>query len=69
MNHRFIVTRMHLQISHDGGEAEMIGTNHEADDYDNEPLEGGGSGEASSKCRQDFIYIFQHGMVDRDEIG
>ncbi|CAG5078195.1 Uncharacterized protein TXXE_02110 [Thermobacillus xylanilyticus] len=28
----------------------MIGTNHQTDNDDNEPLEGGDAGKASSKC-------------------
>ncbi len=44
----------------------MIRTHHQTDNDDDV---SGSSGEASSKNRQDFIHIFQHGMVGRDEIG
>jgi len=44
------MTRMQRQIPDDGSDTEMIGTNHQTDNDDNEPLEGGGAGKASSKC-------------------
>jgi hypothetical protein len=57
------------QASNDSREAQVIGTNHQADDNHNEPLVGGLPGKVGSKNGQDFVYIFQHGLVDREEIG
>ena len=48
---------------------EVIGTNHQTDNDDNEPFEGSGAGKASSKCGQYFIHKSQHRLVDRHEIG
>ncbi|EJW13830.1 hypothetical protein PAV_4c03860 [Paenibacillus alvei DSM 29] len=69
MKHRFIMTRIERQIPDDGSDTEMIGTDHQTDNDDYEPLEGGGARETSTKGRQNLIYKFQHGMVGRDEIG
>jgi hypothetical protein len=63
------MTRIQRQIPDDGGYSKMVGTDHQTNDDDHEPPEGGGTSEASSKCTQNFIHIFQHGLVDRDEIG
>lgn len=65
MNQRLVAARVEYQIPNDGG-AQMIRTHHQTDNDDDV---SGSSGEASSKNRQDFIHIFQHGMVGRDEIG
>lgn len=50
MDHRLVMTGMQRQIPDDGSDTEIIGTNHQTDNDDNEPLEGGGAGKASSKC-------------------
>ncbi len=69
MEHRFVVTRIEREIPDDRSYTKMIGTDHQTDNKDNEPLEGGGARETSTEGRQNLIYKFQHGMVGRNEIG
>ncbi len=69
MKNRLVMTRPQRQIPHDGSDTELISAHHETDnDYD-EPLVRCGSGEAISKSRRNLIHKFQHGMVDRKDIG
>lgn len=51
MEHRLVMARMQRQIPDDGSHTEMIGTNHQTDNDDNEPLECGYSGKTITECQ------------------
>ncbi|WP_233277607.1 hypothetical protein [Paenibacillus durus] len=60
MDQGLVATRMQRKIPEDGSYAQLIGTQHKADDGYHKPVKGGSSGKAGTKLKQNFIDEWEH---------
>jgi len=62
MEHCLIAVRPKRQVTDNGSDTQVVGTEHQAYNKDYEPAESGFSGEAGTETGKNFINKYKHNV-------